>query len=59
MNQKLSEQRAKVIVDYLVSQNINKNRLSFKGKGSKQPIASNDTEDGRRKNRRVEFIIKK
>jgi outer membrane protein OmpA-like peptidoglycan-associated protein len=57
INQKLSEQRAKVIVDYLVSKKIDKSRLSFKGLGSKQPIASNETEEGRKKNRRVEFIV--
>ncbi len=56
-NQKLSERRAKAIVDYLVAKNIDKNRLSFKGFGSKQPIASNDTEEGRKKNRRVEFFV--
>jgi outer membrane protein OmpA-like peptidoglycan-associated protein len=57
LNQKLSEERAKTIVDYLVSKKIDKSRLSFKGFGSKQPIASNDTEEGRQKNRRVEFVI--
>ena len=57
INQKLSEERAKVIIDYLVSKKIDKNRLSFKGFGSKQPIASNETEEGRKKNRRVEFVI--
>lgn len=57
INQRLSEERAKVIVDYLVSKKIDKNRLSFKGFGSKQPIASNETEEGRKKNRRVEFFI--
>ena len=56
-NQKLSEERAKAIVDYLISKKIDKNRLSFKGFGNKQPIASNETEDGRKKNRRVEFVI--
>jgi CubicO group peptidase (beta-lactamase class C family)/outer membrane protein OmpA-like peptidoglycan-associated protein len=58
-NQKLSEERAKAVVDYLISKNIDKSRLSYKGFGSEQPIASNDTEEGRKKNRRVEFIILK
>ena len=58
-NQKLSEERAKAVADYLISKNIDKSRLSYKGFGSKQPIASNDTEEGRKKNRRVEFIILK
>lgn len=56
-NQKLSEARAKAIVDYLVSKNVDKNRLSYKGLGSKQPIAPNDNEEGRKKNRRVEFVV--
>lgn len=56
-NQKLSEARAKSIADYLVSKNIDTNRVSYKGFGSKQPIASNDSEEGRKKNRRVEFIV--
>jgi CubicO group peptidase (beta-lactamase class C family)/outer membrane protein OmpA-like peptidoglycan-associated protein len=58
-NQKLSEERAKAVVDYLISKNIDKSRLSYKGFGSKQPIVSNDTEEGRKENRRVEFIILK
>jgi outer membrane protein OmpA-like peptidoglycan-associated protein len=57
INQKLSEERAKVVVNYLVSKRIDPNRLSYKGLGSKQPIASNETEEGRQKNRRVEFIV--
>jgi outer membrane protein OmpA-like peptidoglycan-associated protein len=56
-NQMLSEERAKAVVDYLISKKIERNRLSFKGFGSKQPIASNETEEGRKKNRRVEFVV--
>jgi outer membrane protein OmpA-like peptidoglycan-associated protein len=56
-NQKLSEERAKAVVDYLVAQNIETNRLHFKGYGFEQPIATNDTEDGRQQNRRTEFKI--
>ncbi len=56
-NQKLSEGRAKAIVDYLISKKIDKSRLSYKGFGSTQPIAPNDNEEGKQKNRRVEFII--
>jgi outer membrane protein OmpA-like peptidoglycan-associated protein len=59
LNQILSEERAKMVVEYFISKNIDKSRLSYKGYGSKQPIASNDTEEGRKKNRRVEFIILK
>ena len=56
-NKMLSEGRAKAVVDYLVSKQIDRDRLSYKGLGSKQPIASNKTEEGKQKNRRVEFII--
>lgn len=56
-NQKLSEDRAKAIVDYLVLKKIDRTQLSYKGFGSKQPLASNDTEEGKKKNRRVEFVV--
>jgi outer membrane protein OmpA-like peptidoglycan-associated protein/thiol-disulfide isomerase/thioredoxin len=56
-NQNLSEKRAKVIVDYLISKKINPTRLFYKGYGSTKPIATNETEEGRKKNRRVEFFI--
>lgn len=56
-NQQLSTERAKAVVDYLISKGIAENRLIFLGKGSSQPIASNDTEESRSKNRRVEFKI--
>ncbi len=52
----LSEARAKAVVDYLLSKGIDKKRLFYKGFGSAQPIASNNTEAGRQKNRRVEFV---
>jgi len=54
-NQLLSEERAKAVVDYLISKKINKNRLFYKGFGSSKPLTSNNTEEGRQKNRRVEF----
>lgn len=57
-NQQLSEERAKVVVEYLVSQGIAESRFTHKGLGSTKPIATNDTEEGRLKNRRVEFKIK-
>lgn len=56
-NQKLSEERAKKIVDYLVSKKIEQKRLTSKGFGSQHPIASNETDEGRKKNRRVAFIV--
>ena len=55
-NQELSENRAKSICNYLM-QNINQDRLSFKGYGSTVPVATNDTEEGRSLNRRCEMKI--
>lgn len=57
INKKLSEGRAKSVVDYLVSQGIDPQRLVYKGYGSTQPVASNKTETDRAQNRRVEFKI--
>jgi outer membrane protein OmpA-like peptidoglycan-associated protein len=56
-NQTLSEKRAKAVVDYLVAHGVAKDRLVSKGLGSSVPIDSNTTVAGRKKNRRVEFII--
>jgi outer membrane protein OmpA-like peptidoglycan-associated protein len=53
----LSNNRAKVIVDYLSSKSIAIERLSFKGYGSTKPIADNNTEEGRSQNRRTTFTI--
>ena len=53
----LSENRAKAVVDYLVKEGIKVSRLSFKGYGESQPVATNDTEEGRQLNRRTEFKI--
>ncbi len=59
-NLKLSEDRAKAVADYLRAKKIKKKRLSWNGRGNTQPIANNDTDEGRAKNRRVEItIIKK
>lgn len=57
LNQTLSENRAKAVYQFLISSKIDASRLQFKGYGKMQPIASNDTEDGRSKNRRTEFKI--
>lgn len=56
-NQILSQKRAKSVVDYLISKGINPERLTAKGYGEKQPVAPNDTEEGRAKNRRTEVRI--
>lgn len=55
-NQTLSEQRSKAIVDKLVELGITQDRLTAVGKGQNNPIADNTTDEGRAKNRRVEFV---
>ncbi len=57
MNLDLSKRRAKRAMDYLISKGISANRLSSEGFGEANPVASNDTKEGRAKNRRVEFRI--
>ena len=56
-NQRLSEQRAKAVYDYLINKGIPSNRLSYKGYGETQPVATNDTDEGRRENRRTEIKV--
>ena len=56
-NLRLSENRAKAVSDYLISKGINEKRILYKGYGKTLPIDSNETEEGRAKNRRVEFKI--
>jgi peptidoglycan-binding protein ArfA len=57
INQPLSENRAKAVADFLVSQGIPAGSVSSQGFGSSNPVASNDTADGKAKNRRVEIAV--
>lgn len=56
-NLTLSERRAEAVSRYLISQNVKSGRLSTLGYGERQPIATNDTAEGRAQNRRVEILI--
>ena len=56
-NRILSEQRAKAVVDYLISKGIVADRLTPKGYGASRPITENSTEEGRQQNRQIEFSI--
>ena len=55
--QELSVRRAKAIVDFLVSQGMASERFLYEGKGGTQPVAPNDTEENKARNRRVEIVI--
>ena len=57
MNMKLSHDRAKAVREYLVKSGIAAERIQAKGYGESNPIAGNDDEEGRKSNRRTEFII--
>lgn len=57
-NQGLSERRAQAAIDYLVSRGVDGSQLNAVGRGESQPVASNDTRDGRAQNRRVEFVVR-
>ncbi|MGC2195511.1 MAG: OmpA family protein [Terriglobales bacterium] len=57
MNQKLSENRAGSVRDYLVQQGVATNSLSTRGLGNTLPVASNDSSAGRQQNRRVELLV--
>ncbi|MDH5284051.1 MAG: OmpA family protein [Gemmatimonadota bacterium] len=56
-NQSLSERRASAAANYLVSQGVKPTRLATRGMGELEPLESNDTDSGRRLNRRVEVAI--
>ena len=57
INMRLSTERAKAVVDYLVEQGIGDSRLEYKGYADSEPVAGNDTEEGREQNSRVEFKV--
>jgi OOP family OmpA-OmpF porin len=56
-NQSLSESRAEAVKDYMVENGVEAERLSVVGYGETQPVAPNDTRDGRARNRRVEMKV--
>jgi peptidoglycan-binding protein ArfA len=57
INIPLSANRANSVADFLIAKGVTRDRLTAKGLGSADPIASNDTADGRAKNRRVEIVV--
>ncbi len=57
-NHDLSRRRAQSVVDYLVSNGVSAGRITATGKGESHPVATNDTREGRRQNRRVEIIAR-
>ena len=56
-NQRLSEQRAASVRDYLIQQGLSMNSVVAKGSGKTQPVASNETSAGRQQNRRVDHLV--
>lgn len=59
INAKLSQDRADSVREYFVSKGIEPDRIASKGFGESKPVATNDTDEGRQQNRRVEFVIVK
>ncbi|HKS21113.1 MAG TPA: OmpA family protein [Bradyrhizobium sp.] len=57
-NQALSERRAQAVADYLVRAGLPANRFAAVGYGSSQPLAGNDTDEGKAQNRRIDFVVK-
>ncbi|MCX6213507.1 OmpA family protein [Spirosoma sp.] len=59
INAKLSQDRADAVREYFISKGIEPDRIASKGFGEAKPTATNDTDEGRQQNRRVEFVIVK
>jgi outer membrane protein OmpA-like peptidoglycan-associated protein len=59
LNNQLSLNRAKAVYSYLIENKIDPSRLTFKGYGQNKPLATNNSEQGRRQNRRTSFVITK
>lgn len=57
-NQALSEKRAQTVMDYLVKAGLPASRFTAVGYGSTQPVAGNDTDEGKAQNRRIEFLVR-
>jgi outer membrane protein OmpA-like peptidoglycan-associated protein len=58
-NYTLSDNRARSVMEYIISKGISSSRIRSKGYGETKPVVSNDTDEGRQLNRRVEFVILK
>lgn len=56
-NQSLSDRRADTVADLLASKGVSKKHIKKEGRGEREPVASNDTEEGKRQNRRVEILV--
>jgi OOP family OmpA-OmpF porin len=57
-NQTLSEKRAQAVIDYLIKAGLPASRFTPVGYGSTQPVAGNDTDEGKAQNRRIEFVVR-
>jgi len=57
-NQMLSEKRAQAVADYLVKAGLPASQFTATGYGSTQPVASNDTDEGKAQNRRIDFLVR-
>jgi OOP family OmpA-OmpF porin len=57
-NQTLSEKRAQAVADYLVKAGLPASRFTATGYGSSQPVASNETDEGKAQNRRIDFLVR-